>query len=277
MTILMAIIGVFVGLVMGLTGAGGGVLAVPALIGIMGWTMQQAAPVALVAVASGATIGTIEGLKRGLVRYRAALLMAAVGLPFTVLGQSLARVLSEQWLKLMFGTILLWVGIRLWRESLHNTSNTGPNETQAELRLGTLSSIAKIDPDTQRFVWNYSTALLLSGLGAITGFTAGLLGVGGGFVLVPLFLRFTPLTMHGAIATSLMVMALVSTGAVASAMLRGLNLPLPSTLIFAMTAIIGVLIGRVVSHRLPPIIVQRVFATLLLAVSATMLFKLCVS
>ena len=51
------ILGVLVGAVLGLTGAGGGILAVPALIAGMGWTMQQAAPVALIAVAGSATVG----------------------------------------------------------------------------------------------------------------------------------------------------------------------------------------------------------------------------
>ncbi|MHA7235896.1 sulfite exporter TauE/SafE family protein, partial [Burkholderia pseudomallei] len=45
------VLGSIVGAVLGLTGAGGGILAVPALVVGMGWPMQQATPVALVAVA----------------------------------------------------------------------------------------------------------------------------------------------------------------------------------------------------------------------------------
>ena len=55
------ILGVLIGLVMGVTGAGGGVLAVPALIAGMGWTMQAAAPVALLAVVGGSALDAIEG------------------------------------------------------------------------------------------------------------------------------------------------------------------------------------------------------------------------
>ena len=67
--IVVVVIGALVGLVMGLTGAGGGILAVPALVYTQGWSMQQAMPVALLAVSCAALIGAVEGLMRKLVRY----------------------------------------------------------------------------------------------------------------------------------------------------------------------------------------------------------------
>lgn len=54
------VLGSIVGAVLGLTGAGGGILAVPALVVGMGWPMQQATPVALVAVAGSAALGALE-------------------------------------------------------------------------------------------------------------------------------------------------------------------------------------------------------------------------
>jgi uncharacterized membrane protein YfcA len=80
------VLGVLVGLTMGLTGAGGGILAVPTLVVGLRWTMHQATPVALMAVALGAAVGAIEGLYQRLVRYRAAALMALAGIPATALG-----------------------------------------------------------------------------------------------------------------------------------------------------------------------------------------------
>ena len=55
--LLASLFGVVMGLVLGLTGAGGGILAVPALVLGLGWTMTQAAPVALFAVGSAAAVG----------------------------------------------------------------------------------------------------------------------------------------------------------------------------------------------------------------------------
>ncbi len=262
-------LGLLIGAVMGLTGAGGGVLAVPALVSLMGWSMQQAAPVALVAVACGALIGTLEGLQRKLVRYRAALLMAAVGMPFTVLGQSLAQQVPEAWLKALFSVVLLGVAFRIFKQS-----GTFDDETQAALKLNT---ITHIDPSTHRFVWTGLTALVLSGLGAVTGFAAGVLGVGGGFILVPLLARFTPLTMHSIVASSLMVMSLVSMAGVANALNHGLSVPFEATASFAAATVMGVLIGRRVAHQLPAKAVQRGFAILMLAVAVMMIGKLIIT
>ena len=86
-------LGVFVGAVLGLTGAGGGILAVPALVVGLRWSLQQAAPVALIAVAGGAAVGAAEGFRRKLVRYKAALLMTAGGMSVTSLGIRVAQAL----------------------------------------------------------------------------------------------------------------------------------------------------------------------------------------
>ena len=55
-------LGVLIGAIMGIMGAGGGILAVPVLVAGLHWSMQQAAPVALVAVAAGAMVGALDGL-----------------------------------------------------------------------------------------------------------------------------------------------------------------------------------------------------------------------
>ncbi|MFJ1017246.1 TSUP family transporter, partial [Bordetella bronchiseptica] len=72
-------LGILIGLTLGLTGAGGGILAVPALVLGLGMDMPQAAPVALMAVGLAAAVGSAEGLRRGTVRYKAAALMSVVG------------------------------------------------------------------------------------------------------------------------------------------------------------------------------------------------------
>jgi len=78
--LLESLYGLGVGLALGMTG-GGGVLAVPALVLGLGYSLPEAAPVALVAVGVSAFLGGLDGLRRGLVRYKAALLMALGGCP----------------------------------------------------------------------------------------------------------------------------------------------------------------------------------------------------
>lgn len=262
---LVVVIGLVVGLIMGLTGAGGGMLAVPALVYTQHWTMQQAMPVALLAVSSGAVIGAIDGFRRQQVRYKAATLMALVGAPMTTLGVWVAQGLSQASLMLAFSVVLLIVVVRLLRQAalqaslLHEVCNQ--------------DAVARVNLKTGRFDWNLKTAGVISIIGACAGFATGALGVGGGFIIVPLLRHFTNLSMQSAAATSLMVISLVGSVAVGSALLHGAQLPLAFSVSFALTSIAGVLLGRRLARFLPAHSVQRLFAVMLLCVAVSFLWK----
>jgi uncharacterized membrane protein YfcA len=255
-------LGVLVGVLLGVTGAGGGILAVPALVAGFGWSMQQAAPVALIAVAGSAAIGALDGLRRKIARYRAALLMAACGMSMTPLGARAAHGLPQQALMVGFAMIMLMIAVRMLSD------RQSADERRAELALW---SGARINPETGRFIWTAPTAVLLGAIGATGGFLTGLLGVGGGFVLVPLLRRFTELSMQAVVATALMVVALVGTGGVFATLAQGATIePLPTAL-FAGASASGMVIGRIVGGRLPPDRVQQAFAGVLVLVATGML------
>ena len=260
---LVIVLGIFIGAIMGLTGAGGGILAVPVLVVGMQWTMQQAAPVALIAVAAGAAVGAIDGFKHGLVRYKAAILMAVCGVPVTRIGQQWAHVMPQFILMGGFALLMLAVSWRFYKQS----QQTLLNSEEDALRL------AFINSDTGKFIWTPIAALILAGIGMLTGLMTGLLGVGGGFLIVPLMRRFTHLAVPGIVATSLFVMTLVGSGGVVNALLAGAELPMIETSGFVGAMISGMLIGRRVSRKLQPWQVQRGFAVLLFFVSGYMLFK----
>ena len=258
------ILGILVGAVLGLTGAGGGILAVPALATGMGWTMQQAAPVALIAVAGSAVIGAVEGFRHNLVRYRAAIWMAVVGVPFTMLGGYLAHALSQRVITFLFSLVMLFVAWRFFQRSHADSDH------ETAIRSG---KVGRLNPETGRFDWSIATALLVGAIGAVTGFMTGLLGVGGGFVIVPMLRRFTNVSMHGVVATSLFVIALVGFGGVMTAVMRGVQLPLQVCLFFTIATAAGMVIGRYLSGLLPAHRIQQGFATVLVVVALMLLAK----
>jgi uncharacterized membrane protein YfcA len=263
---LTACLGALVGILMGLTGAGGGILGVPVLVFGMGWSMQQAAPVALVAMALAATIGTIEGLRHGLVRYRAAALIALAGVLTAPLGVAAAQVIAQRWLLGAFAAILLGVALRLFGQSAADSRADAENP----------GAWARLDPATGRLDWTRATAFVMAAIGAATGLLTGALGVGGGFLIVPLLRRYSDISMHGVVATSLMVIALVSAGGVGAALLHGVLLPMPATVLFAAATAAGMLLGRVIGRRLAPARIQRSFALLLAAVAIGLLARAAV-
>lgn len=249
------LLGLCVGIVLGITGAGGGIFAIPTLMIGMAWAPQQAAPVALVAVAVSAAVGAVQAWRKGLVRYRAAIVMTLAGIPMTGVGLFVAQRASPTLLTLLFAGVMLTVSWRLMREPVIAATHAYP---------------VALNEETGRFIWVLNTWLLFLAFGAITGFMTGLLAVGGGFIIVPLLRQFSPLPIHHCIATSLMVVAMVSIGGIVTAMMHGATLPLPFTLWFVISMVTGMFIGRRLSHHLPEPIVQKGFAGLLIVVALGM-------
>ena len=258
------LLGVLVGIVLGLTGAGGGILAVPALVIGLGWTMQQAAPVALIAVVVAATIGTIEAFSRRLVRYRAAGLMALCGIPFTLLGVQAAQQLSQRWLTIIFALVMLLVAARQLQSGKIASADGGDEYPAVPVHMNVA---------TGRIAWTWPTAAIIAGIGAVTGLLSGLLGVGGGFVIIPALKKWTEVSMQGITATSLMVIALVGSGGVVSALLHGVTLPTVLTLLFTAATVVGMLIGRYLIRQLNATQIRNGFASLVIVVAVSLLIR----
>src|SRR3546814_11375573 len=115
MMLIGGLLGLVIGAVLGLTGAGGGIFAVPALVFGLGMDIRAATPVALMAVGSAAMLGALQGLRQGLVRYKAAIVLAAAGTITAPLGVRLAGWLPSRWLNLFFVVPMLVVASRMFR------------------------------------------------------------------------------------------------------------------------------------------------------------------
>ncbi|MFZ2990335.1 TSUP family transporter, partial [Ideonella sp.] len=121
-----ATLGAIVGLVMAMTGAGGGVLAVPLLVFGLNLSVAQAAPLSLMAVGTAAATGALLGLREGIVRYRAASLIGALAMLTAPLGVWLAHQLPPQPLLLAFAGVLAWTAWRMARLSWPGGAPAGP-------------------------------------------------------------------------------------------------------------------------------------------------------
>lgn len=111
------LLGLVIGIILALTGAGGAILAVPALVFGAHQSVAQAGPVGLLAVGMAAALGAVLGLRAGTVRYRAALLISAAGMALSPLGLWLAQRIENRWLTLVFAMVLLFVAYRTYRQA----------------------------------------------------------------------------------------------------------------------------------------------------------------
>lgn len=259
-------LGLLIGLSLGLTGAGGGILAVPALIFGLGLPLPQAAPIALIAVGTAAFVGALQALRQGKVRYKAAFVMAAAGSLTAPIGLWAAHFANPYWLTLCFALVLLLVALRMWHQaSLQQRlpmDDTGPLPTKP----------CVFSPQRGKFIWTLSTAVTLSGIGALAGFFTGLLGIGGGFIIVPALAYFSNAKMDHIVPTSLMVIALVSASTVISAFSHGLYITALQWLFISCT-ILGMVGGRLVAPHIPAPLWQRLFAMVCTIVAVVLLAR----
>lgn len=258
------ILGLVVGIILALTGAGGGILAVPLLIFGVQLDVAQAAPIGLLAVGMAAALGAGMGLRAGIVRYKAALLMASAGMVLAPAGVWLAHRTDNRWLSLLFALVLLFVAYRSYRQARGRPDRAEhPHAVAPPCVVGEL---------TGRFIWTLPCARALALSGAIAGLLSGLIGVGGGFVMVPALQRYTDLAMQSIIATSLAVIALVSISGVASNALTG-HLNWAIALPFAAGALAGMLGGRFIAAYLAGAHLQKGFALVSALVAIGLIVK----
>jgi uncharacterized protein len=106
------VLGVSAGVLSGALGVGGGILFVPALVGL-GLGQVEAAATSLLAIVPTATVGVLRHHAYGTVRIRAALVIGITSIAGVELGARLATSLSESFLRRLFGVLLLAVAGQL--------------------------------------------------------------------------------------------------------------------------------------------------------------------
>jgi len=261
-----AALGGVVGLLLALTGAGGGILAVPLLVFGLHLGVAQAAPIGLFAVGVSAAIGAAMGLREGVVRYRAALLIGGVGMLLAPLGVWLAGRTPNAPLAIGFSAVLAGTAWRMFRAG----RDTGVTATSCTVARADWPCV--LDPEAGRLRWNRPCAWTLAATGLLSGLLSGLLGVGGGFVIVPALTRYTNLAARSVLATSLAVIALVSVGGVGAAAWHG-SMAWRLAGPFAAGAVAAMLAGRALAARVSGRRLQQGFALLSAAVAVSLLAK----
>jgi uncharacterized membrane protein YfcA len=267
---ILILLGTAVGLLLGLTGAGGSVVAVPLLMAGMGMSLPEATPLALVAVFTAASWGTVSAWRSGLVRYRAATVMALAGMALVPVGLVTAHALPHRMLEGLFGAVLGWIALRmLWQAARAPTETTvvRANVTGPTVDGGVA---CRLSPDTGRLVWSRACFWVITAAGALMGFLSSLLGVGGGFVAVPALRRVTDIPIHSAVATSLMTIALTSLATLSLLVMRGSAPPVTQMMPFAAGALAGMVLGRWLAPKVAGPRLQQGFAILLAAVAIKM-------
>ena len=252
--------GAFVGFALGLTGGGGSLLAVPLLVYGLAIAPRDAFGISLAAVGTMALAGVIPKLRNRQVEIGTGVLFAVAGMAGAPIGTWVAGQIPESVLLILFAVLMLIVAVQMWIKAKTpaalaaacDDEEDGPTCRRSE--TGELRLTSKC-------------AVLLVAVGLLTGFLSGMFGVGGGFVIVPALVLFSGMPIRRAIATSLLVIVLVSISGVSSHFLAGREIPLDVTGLFVLGGVLGMQVGSFLGKRLSAPVLQKVFAAGIVAVA----------
>lgn len=247
------VLGLLIGGVLGLTGAGGAIFALPLFTLLLHLPTQDAIALSLASVAIGAAIGSWQ--RRRDVIWLPTAAFASLGALLAPLGRLASQQIAETALHLLFVAVALFIAARMWRRAQRVKAAT-PEYYHCELN----------DQQQIRLQPRCMGAIALSG--SATGFLSGLLGVGGGFLITPVLLRLTPARLEQVIATSLAVITASALSGALFSLPALRQLPGPLTLSLLGGIGLGVIAGALLAKRLDPAYIQRGFA--LLAVIAAL-------
>jgi hypothetical protein len=248
-TILASLVsGGVIGLILGLVGGGGSILAVPLLIYVVGVGSPHAAiGTAAVAVTINALASLIGHARAGRVKWRCASVFAGSGIIGAALGAELGKAFDGKRLLVLFGLLMIGVGVSMLRK--RRTADA------PDVRL-TRDSAATLLPR-------------LVPIGLIVGLAAGFFGIGGGFLIVPGLMLATAMPLSFAIGTSLVVVSALGLTTATSYTISGLVDWSVTALLVAGGiggTIAGIGMGKVLGTRKG--LLERGFAAVIIAIGS---------
>lgn len=232
-----------IGLSLGLLGGGGSILTVPILVYAMGMDPKLAIALSLAIVGATSLIGVISHTRAKNVDFKVAIIFGPIAMAGTFGGAKLSQFLSGEVQLLIFSVIMLLASIFMLR---------GRQETEAvekELNIP-----------------------LIAGEGLVVGVITGLVGVGGGFLIVPALVLMAGLSMKRAVGTSLLIISAKSFAGFAG-YIGLVEVPWEFLLKFTAFSGVGIIIGSYLVKFVPQTKLKKAFAIFLIFMGAFILYK----
>ena len=249
--------GLAVGVSLGLTGGGGSIITVPLLVYAVGESVHQAIETSLVIVGGTALIAFASRIRQA--DTLSGLVLGGIGLLGAIPGRAAAQHFSGRTLLSLFAIIMIVASAAMFRSKTYEAA-----------------------PGHERNWW---LAIIM---GVLLGFLTGFLGIGGGFLIVPVLVLFLGMPMRAAIPTSLLVIGLnCLAGLFGSFVLRHSGgstaaIDWRVAIIFLIGGAAGGLAGAAIARALNARLLKRLFAAFIfcvgiaVAASATGLIPLSV-
>jgi uncharacterized membrane protein YfcA len=237
------------GITLGLLGAGGSILTVPILRYVVGFDPKQAIALSLGVVGVTSLIGALRYGRAGHARPGVAIPFGLISMAGSYGGAKIAEHIAGQAQLLIFSLLMLAAGGSMIREQ------NGPQADRPDARRGS----------------GWASLLMIAALGLAVGLLTGLVGIGGGFMILPALVVLVKLPMRDAAGTSLAIMAMN-----AAAGLMGytahVEIPWMFLLGFTTAAVAGIIVGTYLAPQVSPVKLRRAFALFVIVMGLMILY-----
>ena len=257
--------GSLIGLSLGALGAGGSILAVPALVYLLDQSPAQATTGSLVVVGVTAAIGAVAAHRAGQVRVARGVVFGLVAIGGAVAGAQASARVPETVLLAAFALLMLVVGsvmgvrqVRAWRQP------GGPAAVRRSVRPRIDDPIITFSPT---FACQCPRALKVLVAATVVGLLTGFLGVGGGFLVVPALVLALGLPFDLAAGTSLVVITVTSTSALTARAGIGVSPDWTAVLALTAAAVGGALVGARLARGIDTSRLTTAFTAMVLGVA----------
>ena len=253
-----------VGLSLGLLGSGGAILTVPILVYLVGHDEKSAIVESLAIVGAIAVAGVIRAATQKRVDFRSAALLAFPGILGTLAGAYLAHFISGAMQLVLLAALMLTAAVLMFRGGTPvEPGSRSADSGSAPLSRGQLGII------------------VVQGVGL--GLATGLVGVGGGFLSVPVLVLLRRLPMPVAVGTSLAIIGvncasgllayIVSPTAPGAAGREIVRVDWATVAVFIALGVGGSLVGNALAGRVNQRSLKRIFAVFLVVMAGYILVR----
>lgn len=237
-------IGVIVGTIGTLIGAGGGFILVPLLILMYPYEKPEfITSLSLIVVFFNAVSGSISYARMKRIDYKSGLLFSLATIPGAVLGSLAIFYIPKEVFNLIFGILMIITSVYLFfnkKQSLPATKKTIKGVTTRHLE----------DSEGNNYDYSFNNKLGVS-ISTLVGFFSSLLGIGGGIIHVPVMINLLNFPVHIATATSQFVLAFMALAGSITNLLSGkLNHGINRIILLSIGVLLGAQLGAKLSKNL---------------------------
>ncbi len=266
--VIAALTGLVVGIFSGLLGVGGGTLMVP--IFRLGFNMSAicSTGTSLFAIVPTSLVGCITHLRNKTCILPVGLICGLAGACTSPVGVYLASI-SPSWAIMLAASLIIgYSSVSMFRKALSLPADDAQGKDEVEVShdaQGKGESQASHDAHTtdQSFLLSVQRVVFCIAIGFVAGLASGYVGVGGGFIMVPLFVSLLGIMMRQASGTSLVAVSILAIPGVVEQGLLG-NIDYVAGIAMVMGSIPGAMIGANLIRRIPERKLRFIFGGFLL-------------